>query len=41
MALQNFDPQWFLDQVWQREALLLKAALPNYECPLDGNDLAG
>ena len=41
MALQNFDPQWFLDQVWQRKALLLKAALPDYECPLDGNDLAG
>jgi len=41
VALQNFDPQWFLDQVWQRKALLLKAALPDYECPLDGNDLAG
>ena len=41
MALQNFDPQWFLDQVWQRKPLLLKAALPDYECPLDGNDLAG
>ncbi|MBW2941504.1 cupin domain-containing protein [Zhongshania aquimaris] len=41
MALQNFDPQTFLDQVWQRNALLIKNAIPNYDCPLDGNDLAG
>ena len=41
MALQHFDPQTFLDQVWQRNALLIKNAIPNYDCPLDGNDLAG
>ncbi|CAA0088757.1 50S ribosomal protein L16 3-hydroxylase [Zhongshania aliphaticivorans] len=41
MALQHFDAQWFLDHIWQRKALLLKDAIPNFECPLDGNDLAG
>ncbi|MDF1693477.1 MAG: cupin domain-containing protein [Zhongshania sp.] len=41
MALQNFDPQQFLDEVWQRKATLIKGALPNFNCPLDGNDLAG
>ncbi len=41
MALQGFDAQHFLDTAWQRKAVLIKAALPNFECPLDGNDLAG
>ena len=41
MALQGFDAQHFLDTAWQRKAVLIKAALPSFECPLDGNDLAG
>jgi 50S ribosomal protein L16 3-hydroxylase len=41
MALQGFDPQQFLDEVWQRKAMLLKAALPNFTSPMDGNELAG
>jgi|TARA_R110001583_G_C5619191_1_gene406116 50S ribosomal protein L16 3-hydroxylase len=41
MALQGFDAQHFLDTAWQRKAVLIKAALPGFECPLDGNDLAG
>jgi 50S ribosomal protein L16 3-hydroxylase len=41
VALQDFDPQVFLDRFWQREVLLIKNALPGFQCPLDGDELAG
>lgn len=41
MSLQDFDPQRFLDEDWQCRPRLLRAALPGFECPVDGDDLAG
>lgn len=41
MALHGFDAQEFLDQYWQQRPCLLKNALPDFHCPVDGNDLAG
>ncbi|WP_372864637.1 cupin domain-containing protein [Spongiibacter sp.] len=41
MALQDFDAQQFLDNDWQQRPRLLRGALPNFDCPVDGNDLAG
>ncbi len=41
MALQNFDESRFLDDFWQLKPLLIQQALPAYECPLSGDDLAG
>lgn len=41
MALQDFDAQQFLDSDWQRQPRLLRAALPAFVCPVDGDDLAG
>lgn len=41
MALKGFDAQAFLDNDWQRRPRVLRAALPNFECPVDGDDLAG
>ena len=39
--MQDFDAQQFLDSDWQRQPRLLRAALPAFVCPVDGDDLAG
>lgn len=39
--LQNFDVQDFLQHYWQQAPLLIRQGLPGFECPLDGDDLAG
>ncbi|MAK42669.1 MAG: cupin [Spongiibacter sp.] len=41
MALQGFDAQQFLDEDWQRRPRVLRGALQGFECPVDGDDLAG
>lgn len=41
MPLHGFDAQHFLDTCWQTKATVLRAALPDFSCPIDGNDLAG
>ena len=41
MALQDFDAQQFLDRDWQHQTRVLRAALPGFICPVDGDDLAG
>ncbi|MBD2859243.1 cupin domain-containing protein [Spongiibacter sp. KMU-158] len=41
MALSDFDPQDFLDQYWQQRPCLLEQALPDFICPVEGDDLAG
>ncbi len=39
--LDNFDAQIFLRDHWQKKPLLLSEALPDYECPLSPEVLAG
>ncbi|WP_372758833.1 cupin domain-containing protein [Litorivivens sp.] len=41
MALAGFDSAQFLRDYWQREPLLIQQGLPDYQCPIDGDDLAG
>ncbi|MBB3046412.1 50S ribosomal protein L16 3-hydroxylase [Litorivivens lipolytica] len=41
MALAGFDRDTFLRDYWQKKPLLIRQGLPNYQCPIDGNDLAG
>lgn len=41
MPLNNFDPADFLANYWQRRPLLIRNALPDVDCPVDGGDLAG
>jgi 50S ribosomal protein L16 3-hydroxylase len=31
----------FFDEFWQKKPLLLRNAIPNFQCPLDANELAG
>ncbi|MEP5764729.1 MAG: cupin domain-containing protein [Halieaceae bacterium] len=40
-GLANFQAEQFLQQHWQREALLIKGALPGFEDPLSAEELAG
>lgn len=37
----NLTEQAFLREYWQRKPLLMRAALPGFESPLDGDELAG
>ncbi len=39
--LGDLDPAAFLAETWQREPLLIRGAFPDFEPPIDGNDLAG
>lgn len=39
--LANFDAAAFLAEDWQRQPRLIRQGLPEFECPVDGNDLAG
>ncbi|MEO9275769.1 cupin domain-containing protein [Marinomonas sp. 5E14-1] len=39
--LGGMTAQTFLDEYWQRKPLLIRAALPNFEAPLDADELAG
>lgn len=41
MALAGFNSEQFLVDYWQREPLLIRQGLPGFQCPIDGNDLAG
>lgn len=39
--LGDLDPGEFLSEYWQKKPCLIRQALPDYEPPLDGDDLAG
>ncbi|AKH69662.1 hypothetical protein IMCC21906_01990 [Spongiibacter sp. IMCC21906] len=41
MSLQNFDVEGFLRNDWQRRPVLIRQALPDFVCPVNGDDLAG
>ncbi len=41
MATLVPDPATFLARYWQREALFLPGALPNFQCPINADELAG
>ncbi len=41
LQLNNFQQDDFLKNIWQKKPLLLKQAFPDFENPLDGNELAG
>jgi 50S ribosomal protein L16 3-hydroxylase len=41
MQLQNFDTEDFLQRYWQRQPLLIRQALPQFQPPVDANELAG
>ena len=40
-CLNNFDPESFLKDYWQKQPLLLNEALLNFESPLTADELAG
>ena len=40
-CLDNLDIDHFLKEYWQRKHLFIKNALPDFESPIDPNDLAG
>jgi len=37
----TLDTQTFLDEFWQKKPCVIKGAWPNFECPIDENELAG
>lgn len=37
----SITPSQFLTEYWQKKPLLMRAALPEYQCPLEPNELAG
>ena len=39
--LGGLSPEQFLQEYWQRQPLLIRQAIPDYQCPVDPNDLAG
>ena len=41
IRFENFDPESFLREHWQRKPLLIRGALPDFEDPLDPSELAG
>ena len=41
MALSNFDKETFLKEYWQKKPLLIKGAFPNFESPIQPDELAG
>ncbi|MGB1382710.1 MAG: cupin domain-containing protein [Porticoccaceae bacterium] len=40
-VLGDITAQQFLAEYWQKKPLLIRNALPNFQPPVDGNDLAG
>ena len=40
-VLGNISAQHFLAEYWQKKPLLIRNAIPNFQPPVDGNDLAG
>ena len=40
-VLGNISAQQFLAEYWQKKPLLIRNAIPNFQPPVDGNDLAG
>lgn len=40
LLLNNFNTQEFLKDVWQQKPQFFKNALPDYDCPINGDDLA-
>lgn len=41
IELKNFNHDEFLEDYWQKKPLLIQQAFPDFENPLDGNELAG
>ncbi|MGJ8686417.1 MAG: cupin domain-containing protein, partial [Spongiibacteraceae bacterium] len=41
MDLQGFDAAAFLASNWQRKPSVIRNALPDFSCPVEGDDLAG
>lgn len=41
MIIENFDPQHFVKEYWQKKPCLIKQFAPNFVDPIDENDLAG
>jgi 50S ribosomal protein L16 3-hydroxylase len=41
MQLEDFDADWFLREIWQKKPLLIRNAFPDWENPLEPDDLAG
>jgi 50S ribosomal protein L16 3-hydroxylase len=39
--LGGLSAEQFLRDYWQKRPLLIRQAIPDYQCPIDGNDLAG
>ena len=40
-VLGNITAQQFLAEYWQKKPLLIRNAIPNFQPPVDGNDIAG
>jgi 50S ribosomal protein L16 3-hydroxylase len=40
-VLGDISAEEFLAEYWQQKPLLIRSAIPNFEPPVDGNDLAG
>jgi 50S ribosomal protein L16 3-hydroxylase len=40
-VLGNISAEEFLSDYWQKKPLLVRGAIPNFEPPIDGNELAG
>ncbi|MCJ8313780.1 MAG: cupin domain-containing protein [Saccharospirillaceae bacterium] len=38
---QQLDTQTFLNEYWQKKPCVIKGAWPDFECPIDENELAG
>jgi len=41
MEWRDFDPEWFLREVWQRKPLLIRQAFVGWDNPLEPDELAG
>lgn len=41
MPIQGLDVSRFLREYWQTNALLIQQGLPDFDCPVSGDDLAG
>lgn len=40
MTLENFDQAVFLEHYWQQQPLLIRQAIPDYQCPIDETEIA-
>jgi len=40
-VLGKLDPTGFLTEYWQKKPLLIKNAIPGFQCPITGDELAG